>query len=253
MTERIVEICAGGYGDCLAAFRGGAKRVELNSALSVGGLSPSLSVLRRVKAETDLQVICMVRPRAAGFCYDEEETAIMLDEASLFLSEGADGIAFGFLNADKTVDERKTEQMAKLILQNGKEAVFHRAFDITPDADAAMETLLSCGIDRVLTSGQKKTAMEGKELLCRLQKRYGGRIEILAGGGVNAGNAAELLLQTGLRQIHSSCKSYRTDLTTEGKSVSYAYLQPPHTMEYDAVREETVRELIGKSVTDTPF
>ena len=101
--KRIIEVCAGSYQDCLAAYRGGAQRAELNSALSVGGLTPSVAALRRAKQETSLKIICMVRPRAGGFCYDEAETKIMMEEARLLLENGADGIAFGFLHADGTV------------------------------------------------------------------------------------------------------------------------------------------------------
>ena len=239
-----VEICTGSYADCMAAFRGGAERVELNSALSVGGLTASVAVLRRVKKETTLKVICMVRPRAGGFCYDEAETKIMMEEARLLLENGADGIAFGFLHADGTVHRERTLQMSELIHSFGKEAVFHRAFDVTKDPFQAMEVLLSCKIDRLLTSGQRAKAMQGAELIAQLQDRFGDRIEILAGSGVNAQNAGELLARTGIRQVHSSCKGYRLDPTTASEHVSYAYLDDAHAMEYDVVEETLVRALI---------
>lgn len=239
-----VEICTGSYADCMAAFHGGAERVELNSALSVGGLTASVAVLRRVKKETTLKVICMVRPRAGGFCYDEAETKIMMEEARLLLENGADGIAFGFLHADGTVHRERTLQMSELIHSFGKEAVFHRAFDVTKDPFQAMEVLLSCKIDRLLTSGQRAKAMQGAELIAQLQDRFGDRIEILAGSGVNAQNAGELLARTGIRQVHSSCKGYRLDPTTASEHVSYAYLDDAHAMEYDVVEEMLVRALI---------
>lgn len=239
-----VEICTGSYADCMAAFHGGAERVELNSALSVGGLTASVAVLRRVKKETTLKVICMVRPRAGGFCYDEAETKIMMEEARLLLENGADGIAFGFLHADGTVHRERTLQMSELIHSFGKEAVFHRAFDVTKDPFQAMEVLLSCKIDRLLTSGQRAKAMQGAELIAQLQDRFGDRIEILAGSGVNAQNAGELLARTGIRQVHSSCKGYRLDPTTASEHVSYAYLDDAHAMEYDVVEETLVRALI---------
>ena len=239
-----VEICTGSYADCMAAFRGGAERVELNSALSVGGLTASVAVLRRVKKETTLKVICMVRPRAGGFRYDEAETKIMMEEARLLLENGADGIAFGFLHADGTVHRERTLQMSELIHSFGKEAVFHRAFDVTKDPFQAMEVLLSCKIDRLLTSGQRAKAMQGSELIAQLQDRFGDRIEILAGSGVNAQNAGELLARTGIRQVHSSCKGYRLDPTTASEHVSYAYLDDAHAMEYDVVEETLVRALI---------
>ena len=247
MDERMkttVEICTGSYADCMAAFHGGAERVELNSALSVGGLTASVAVLRRVKKETTLKVICMVRPRAGGFCYDEAETKIMMEEARLLLENGADGIAFGFLHADGTVHRERTLQMSELIHSFGKEAVFHRAFDVTKDPFQAMEVLLSCKIDRLLTSGQRAKAMQGAELIAQLQDRFGDRIEILAGSGVNAQNAGELLARTGIRQVHSSCKGYRLDPTTASEYVSYAYLDDAHAMEYDVVEETLVRALI---------
>lgn len=239
-----VEICTGSYADCMAAFHGGAERVELNSALSVGGLTASVAVLRCVKKETTLKVICMVRPRAGGFCYDEAETKIMMEEARLLLENGADGIAFGFLHADGTVHRERTLQMSELIHSFGKEAVFHRAFDVTKDPFQAMEVLLSCKIDRLLTSGQRAKAMQGAELIAQLQDRFGDRIEILAGSGVNAQNAGELLARTGIRQVHSSCKGYRLDPTTASEHVSYAYLDDAHAMEYDVVEETLVRALI---------
>lgn len=247
MDERMkttVEICTGSYADCMAAFHGGAERVELNSALSVGGLTASVAVLRRVKKETTLKVICMVRPRAGGFCYDEAETKIMMEEARLLLENGADGIAFGFLHADGTVHRERTLQMSELIHSFGKEAVFHRAFDVTKDPFQAMEVLLSCKIDRLLTSGQRAKAMQGSELIAQLQDRFGDRIEILAGSGVNAQNAGALLARTGIRQVHSSCKGYRLDPTTASEHVSYAYLDDAHAMEYDVVEETLVRALI---------
>ena len=212
--------------------------------MSVGGLTASVAVLRRVKKETTLKVICMVRPRAGGFCYDEAETKIMMEEARLLLENGADGIAFGFLHADGTVHRERTLQMSELIHSFGKEAVFHRAFDVTKDPFQAMEVLLSCKIDRLLTSGQRAKAMQGSELIAQLQDRFGDRIEILAGSGVNAQNAGALLARTGIRQVHSSCKGYRLDPTTASEHVSYAYLDDAHAMEYDVVEETLVRALI---------
>ena len=246
MRQITFEVCAGSYKDCLAAEKGGADRVELNSALSVGGLTPSLGSLIRAKRETKFPIICMVRPRAGGFCYDENEVQLMLEEAELLLKYGADGIAFGFLKVDGNVDAEKTKTMVDLIHRTGGEAVFHRAFDVTPDPVQAIETLIDCGVDRLLTSGQQAKASEGAVLLKELQNRYGGKIELMAGSGVNAGNVRELIEKTGIRQVHSSCKTYRTDPTTETGNVSYAYLKEPHRMDYDCVDVEQVRALVAK-------
>ncbi len=231
----MIEICCGSYQDGMAAWRGGAKRIELNSALSVGGLTPSLASLIRLKKETDLKIICMVRPRAAGFCFEKEDVEIMFEDAKILLENGADGVAFGFLNDDFTIDVENTKKMVDLIHVYNGEAVFHRAFDVTKDPYTSLEQLIDLGVDRILTSGQKAKAMDGKELIKDLQDKYGSKIEILAGSGMNASNAKELMDYTGIHQVHSSCKNYKRDNTTKSDFVSYSYLGGEHELDYDVV------------------
>ena len=244
--EFVIEICAGSYQDCITAYKGGAQRVELNSALSVGGLTPSIATLKRVKKETFLKVICMVRIRAAGFCYDKEDIELMLEQAKLLLENGADGIAFGFLNEDGTIYEKATRQMIDLIHFYHKEAVFHRAFDITKDPYQAIETLIDLKCDRILTSGQKSKAMQGMELIKDLQEKYGQQIEILAGSGMNHTNIQEMKNYTKIKQVHSSCKGYRIDPTTSNDSVSYSYID--HTNQYDVVELDLVEKLVKEDL-----
>ena len=218
-----VEICCGSYYDALQAWKGGAKRIELNSALYLGGLTPSLGTLLKVKRETDLQVICMVRPRGAGFCYNIEDFETMLEDARILLENGADGIAFGCLNKEGRIDSQQTEKMVSLIKEYKREAVFHRAFDCVDDVDETMQYLITLGVDRVLTSGLENKAIDGAEILHYLQETYGDRIEILAGSGVNAENVEALVHKTGIMQVHSSCKGWHTDVTTSGEKVSFSY------------------------------
>ncbi|MEY8257439.1 copper homeostasis protein CutC [Erysipelotrichaceae bacterium 66-17] len=245
MNEIItIEVCAGSLEDALAAHEGGAQRIELNSALSVGGLSPSLYALTETKKRTNLEVICMVRPRAAGFCYSEIEKNVMIEEAKCFLEHGADGIAFGFLNADRTIDTKWTKKMVELIHSYEKTAVFHRAVDVVSDYESAFETLVDLGVDRVLTSGTHAKAIDGADRIQAMQERFADRIEILPGSGVNARNARSLIERTGTDQLHSSCKGYRTDPTTSGSRVSYAYLSGGHENEYDIVEVSRVRALV---------
>lgn len=244
--EFVIEICAGSYQDCITAYKGGAQRVELNSALSVGGLTPSIATLKRVKKETFLKVICMVRIRAAGFCYDKEDIELMLEQAKLLLENGADGIAFGFLNEDGTIYEKATRQMINLIHSYHKEAVFHRAFDITKDPYQAIETLINLKCDRILTSGQKSKAMQGMELIKDLQEKYGQQIEILTGSGMNHKNIQEMKNYTKIKQVHSSCKGYRIDPTTSNDSVSYSYID--NTNQYDVVDFDLVEKLVREDL-----
>lgn len=135
--------------------------------------------------------------------------------------------------------------MADLIHGCQKEAVFHRAFDVCPNPLKTMEELISCNVDRVLTSGQEAKAMEGTELIRLLQMKFGKRIQILAGSGINADNAKEIIAKTGICQVHSSCKNYRTDPTTIRNNVSYSYLSDPHTMDYDVVDIKLVKKLVN--------
>ncbi len=237
-----LEICAGSVEDCLIAYQAGAKQVELNSALSLGGLSPSLISLKKVKKDTDLIVNCMERLRPGGFCYNDLEFKSMLDEAKMFLEHDADGIVFGFLLESFEIDEKRTKQMVNLIHSYHKKAIFHRAFDLTNDAFCSMETLIHCGVDRVLTSGLKANAMEGKELLTELQTVFGQQIEILAGCGLHKGNVAQFIQDTNIHSIHSSCKGYGIDPTTQHNDVSYAYLDD--SCRYEKTDMEEVKQMI---------
>lgn len=244
--NKIVEVCCGGYSDCISAYKGGANRVELNSALAVGGLTPTIATLKKVKSDTDLKVICMVRNRAAGFAYSKEEIEVMLLDAKVLLENGADGIAFGFLNEDKTINLEDTKKMVELIHSFQGEAVFHRAFDVVNDPFTSLIALIDLGIDRVLTSGQKAKAIEGMQLIKELQDKYGNQIQILPGSGMNETNVEEMFTTTGVYQVHSSCKDYKNDPTTSSAFVTYAYLSDDHHNDYDVVSEDKVRKLVEK-------
>lgn len=241
MKRDLFEVCAGSVQDCINAQLGGADRVELNSALHLGGLTPSLAMLRLVKEKTSLKVVCMDRPRAAGFCYDDVEIETMLEDARILLENGADGISFGFLNSDATINETETKKMVELIHQYQKEAVFHRAFDCVDDPMHAIKQLIDCGVDRILTSGLQPTAMQGALVLEKLQSEFGNQIELLAGSGINANNIRALKEQTGLHQFHGSCKEWCKDPTTTVGNVSYAYHESD---DYDCVSLEKVKSIV---------
>ena len=248
--KRIVEVCCGSYYDAKQAALGGAERIELNSALMLGGLTPTASTVRLVKRDfPKLQIMAMVRPRGAGFCYLEEEFLVMEEECRELLEVGADGIVFGFLKEDGTVDEARTRKFVEMIHGAGKEAVFHRAFDCVADPVSAMEYLIALGIDRVLTSGLKQKAVEGAALLRALQKQFGERIQILAGSGINAENAVSLMEETGLTQVHSSCKCWLPDPTTVHNGVSYSMVSGKLENCYDSVSARLVEELVRQVET----
>lgn len=241
----MIEICCGSYYDALQAYQGGAKRIELNSGLHLGGLTPSLGSLKLTKKNTDLKVICMVRTRGAGFHYLPEDFATMLEDCRTLMMNGADGIAFGCLDKHGNIDVEQTKAMIAIIKEYHGEVVFHRAFDCVSDPFQSMETLIALGVDRVLTSGMKAKAMEGIALIKELQEKYGDRIEILAGSGMNATNAKAMMDETGISQVHSSCKDWINDPTTTGKDVTYSYAPAPHENDYDVVSAQLVNQLVN--------
>ena len=139
----LLEICCGSFEDVKTAWQNGADRVELNSALYLGGLTPSTANLICAKEQCSIPIITMVRPRGGGFCYSQDEYETMLLDARILLEHGADGIAFGFLTADHAIHRNRTQEMIDLIHSAGKEAVFHRAFDCVAQQERAVEALIS--------------------------------------------------------------------------------------------------------------
>lgn len=213
MGQMLLEICCGSAEDAIEAASGGADRVELCSALFLGGLTPSLGSLLHAKQHAQIPVMAMNRPREAGFCYSATEFAVMERDADLLLEHGADGIVFGILNDDGTVDIERTRAFRNRI--GSGQAVFHRAFDVTPDPFRALDELIDLGITRVLTSGQKNGAPQGAALIKRLIDHAQGRIEVLPGAGIGLDNVRELVAVTGCTQIHMTAFAERHDTSTQ--------------------------------------
>lgn len=223
----LLEICCGCLEDAVLAEAGGADRIELNSGLFLGGLTPSLGTLIEAKKHLRIPVLPMVRPRAAGFFYSDWDMKTMIADARLFIDHGADGLVFGFLNEDGTLDARRTEQLVRLA--DGRQAVFHRAFDVTPDPFKTLDQLIELGVTRVLTSGQAPTVLEGADLIAQLVNHAQGRIEILPGGGISLKNIAEILRRTGVAQIHAAFLAARPEPSTSNNAAIYygGALYPP--------------------------
>ena len=205
----LLELCAGGIEDVRLAARLKVDRIELNSGMALGGLTPSAGLVTASRREFCGPIIAMVRPREGGFLYSSAEFLQMLDDCEFLLARGVDGIAIGFLKADGTVDQDRCRKLRAVFPK--ATLVFHKAFDMTPDLSQALQQLIDCGFQRILTSGGKPTAIEGAKVLGELQEAARGRIEILAGGGVRAANVAELLKQSGCRQVHSAVRTIVAD------------------------------------------
>ncbi|MEZ4696633.1 MAG: copper homeostasis protein CutC [Rhodothermales bacterium] len=204
-----LEICVESLAGALAAEAGGADRIELCSALSDGGLTPSIGLLERVMADCSLPVRVMIRPRGGSFVYSQRETEVMLADIERVVELGAEGIVTGCLNADGTVDETLSARLAQAAYPFS--CTFHRAIDVSRDPLEAIDIIAELGYDHILTSGQAVSAPEGTALIGRMVAHANGRIEIMAGAGVRPENAAMLVGRTGVRSIHSSASVWIPD------------------------------------------
>ena len=202
----ILEICTTTREGILAAEKGKADRIELCSALELGGLTPSAALVRYA-AGSKLPVNVLIRPRPGDFVYSPGEIELMADDISECRESGADGVVIGLLTKDGRIDIEGCRRLMEEA--EGLDTTFHRAFDLTPDPEEALEDIIRLGFHRLLTSGQGSTAEEGAELISRLQRQAAGRIIIMAGAGINPRNAAAVAERTGVSEIHASASSPR--------------------------------------------
>ena len=196
----ICEICVDSVAGVRAAGEAGAARVELCAALLEGGTTPSRGLIRRARAVAGIGLQVIIRPRGGDFLYDADEFAVMEGDIDAAKDEGADGVVIGLLTAAGAIDAART---GALIARARPLAVtFHRAFDMTPDPFEALETLIGLGVERVLTSGQEASVLEGLPLITELVRRAGDRIIVMPGGGITARNVDRIVAEARPREIH---------------------------------------------------
>jgi copper homeostasis protein len=222
-----LEICTASAEDCAVAEQSGADRVELNCALMLGGLTPSLGALREARAAIRIPLIAMIRPRAGGFCYSASDFKVMQRDVEAALAEAADGIAFGILTPNGTIDLERCRQVVKLAA--GRQIVFHRAFDVVPEPLTALDQLIDLGVRRVMTSGQETSAYNGAANIAQYLRHAAERIEILPAGGINRFTVADVVSRTGCDQLHASLSSASKDRSVAARpQVAFGgTLKPP--------------------------
>lgn len=245
MDRVLLEICCGSLDDAIEAGAGGADRVELCSCLLLGGLTPSFGALVEAKKRLAIPVVFMARPRGGGFCYTEAEMAAMERDVEMAVAHGADGVVFGILTADGRVDRLRTKRLRDLA--GSRDAVFHRAFDVTPDPIAALDELIDLGITRVLTSGQCDTVWEGVDLIRRLVEHADGRIQVMPGGGIKPYQFDKVIQKTGCREIHvAAWKAQRDDSNRHHPEVTFGGALYPPENRYDVTDRAVVADLAGR-------
>jgi len=213
-----MEVCVDSLESVVAAYQGSADRVELCSSLNEGGLTPSYGLVKSTlkyvenfenNGKKPMKVNCMIRSRVGDFCYSDNEIEMMKEDLKKFIEMNVDGIVFGALKPNGLIDEDLNKEFLDEIPSNSEiKTTFHRAFDVCSDWKDCFEKIEELGYNKILTSGQQKTAYEGKNLIKELvnlsNKKQ--RVEIIAGAGINSSNLLHIL-ETNCHEFHSSCRN----------------------------------------------
>jgi copper homeostasis protein len=244
MTEQsILEVCAFTVQSCIIAERAGAARVELCDNPIEGGTTPSYGTIRQARERISIRLYPIIRPRSGNYFYDEDEYAIIKKDIAICKELGCDGISVGAATVNAEIDTEWLKRIVEWAAPMG--VTCNRAFDGTPDPFKALEDLIACGCERVLTFGQKLAAPDAGELLGSLVRQAGERIIIMPGAGINSSNVAQLKKESGAKEFHASARKVVPN------PLSYINIQ---VSDYGAVYiadEEEVRRMVERLRDET--
>lgn len=231
-----LEVCVGTTADLEAATAGGADRVELCTATSLGGLTPSAAAIS-FAAHGPCPVHVLIRPREGGFTYDEQDSSLIEDDIARSLDLGAAGVVIGASLPDGRLDLGKLEKWIARARRAGGNAdvTLHRAFDLCPDLAQGLEEAATLGFDRILTSGGRARAPEAVANLAALHQQARGRLTIMPGGGVNAATVGPLL-SCGLTDFHASCSEIISQESDDPRLLEFGFIA-------DTTRRTTVAQV----------
>lgn len=201
-----LEIIGFNIESCINAQVAGANRIELCASPGEGGTTPSYGFIKAAREKLNIELYVMIRPRGSDFLYSDEEFEIMKNDILICKQLGCDGIVTGVLTPDGKVDKKRCKTLIEYAYP--LEATFHRAFDRLNEPFEALEEIISLGFERILTSGLKPKALDGKETLAQLIKQSGDRIIIMPGSGINSQNIISIAKSTGAKEFHSSASLY---------------------------------------------
>jgi len=236
----LVEACVDSVESALAAERGGAGRLELCDALFDGGTTPSAGMIAACRDRISIPLFVIIRPRGGGFVYSDAELDVMRRDIVAARGLGVDGVVIGAMRPDGSVHEEQTRSLVDTA--RGLPVTFHRAFDFAPDLGAALEGLVAAGASRVLTSGGAPTARDGADALAALVRQAGGRLVVMAGGGVREENVRDIIATTGVREVHVRLtRLTRGDGPALREGVKVRKALPPDEAAWEETDEARVR------------
>ena len=201
----MLEVCVDSVESGIAAAKGGADRIELCANLIIGGTTPELSLFRILKEKIDIPINVMIRPRYGDFCYTDNEFKVMKQTVGDFIDSGADGFVFGILESDGCLDIDRLKILVDFV--KGKRTTLHRCFDMCRDMESSLEEVIRLGFDTILTSGGENSCVDGIGTLKTLNALANGRIDIMAGAGINADNIKYIHDNSGITSFHMSGKT----------------------------------------------
>jgi len=202
-----IEVCIDNLESLHYAQQGGATRIELCSSLALGGLTPSVGFMKQAAKHARIPVYAMIRPRQGDFLFSDDEIELMLEDIHAAKQAGLQGVVVGVLTPQSQINRDTLTTLVKEA--KGLGVTFHRAIDQCLAPFEALDTIMSAGCERVLTSGLEANALEGAETIGRMVQHCGNHLSIMAGAGVNADNAVEIIAKSGIKEIHLSGKSTR--------------------------------------------
>ncbi|XP_007903868.1 copper homeostasis protein cutC homolog [Callorhinchus milii] len=245
----LMEVCVDSVESAINAERGGASRIELCSSLMEGGTTPSLGLLQVIKKYVEIPVFVMIRPRGGDFLYSDQEMEVMKTDIKLAKSSRADGLVFGALTEDGRVDTAVCMEL--LAAARPLPVTFHRAFDMAHSASLALESLISLGFERVLTSGCDSSALEGLPTIRRLVEQAKERILVVPGGGITERNVMRILEGSGAQEFHCSARSSRDSamkFRNAGVGMAAPMAAPEYSMKVADVNRVRALNAIAKNM-----
>lgn len=234
----ILEIIGFNIESCITAQAAGANRIELCDNAAEGGTTASYGFIKAAREALQIELYPIIRPRGGDFLYSDAEFEIMKTDVQLCKELSCDGVVIGILNKDGSIDKKRCSKLISLAYPLG--ITFHRAFDRCNDPLKALEDIIDIGCERILTSGQQPTAIEGMDLIKQLVKQADERIIIMPGSGVRSDNIKEIAVQTGAKEFHSSAKKMLAS------SMQYINSAMNENLDSVSVDESEIKEMVAK-------